>query len=210
MKSLNVVTRPKRVAKSRAIHAIRRYYAPRFVNPWKRLPGHLQTHIKELATEAFCRDHMQQAVLPQLQAAVVLRCVKRIEAARRQVDELTKEVDAVAAEAALVDSAAGKVNAIQDRYRETALPALEARETCCSVLNQWCEALGDAGSSSRSSTVEQQAGMHCRVVHWWELTTYEFGLIEWVDAAFFALSESFRAYMVRYELVSAEVLAAMQ
>ena len=209
MKSLNVVTRPKRVAKSRAIRAIRRYYAPRFANPWKRLPGHLQTHIKELATEAFCRDHMQQAVLPQLQAAVVLRCVKRIEAARRQVDELTKEVDAVAAEAALVDNAAGKVNAIQDRYRETALPALEAQKTCCSVLNQWCETLGDAGGSSRSSIVEQQARVR-RVVHGWELTMYGLGLTEWVDAAFNALSESFRAYMVRFEPVSAEILAAMQ
>jgi hypothetical protein len=172
MKSLSVVTRPKRVAKSRAIHAICRYYAPRFVNPWKRLPGHLQTHIKELATQAFCRDHMQQAVLPQLQAAVVERCVKLIEATRRQVDELTKEVDAVAAEAAVVSDnpagALGKVHAIQDRYREAALPALEAQKTCCSVLNQWCETLGDAGGSSRSSIVEQQARVR-RVVHGWEL-----------------------------------------
>jgi hypothetical protein len=58
---MNVVARSKRVAKSRAIRAICRYYAPRFVNPWKRLPGHLHTHIKELATEAFCRDHMTSA-----------------------------------------------------------------------------------------------------------------------------------------------------
>jgi hypothetical protein len=57
--------------------------------------------------------------------------------------------------------------------------------------------------------VEQRAGVHW-VVHWWELTTYEYGLIEWVGAAFFALSESFRACMVRYELVSADILAAMQ
>ena len=212
MQSLNVVTRPKRVAKSRAIRAIRRYYAPRFANPWKRLPGHLQTHIKELATEAFCRDHMQQAVLPQLQAAVVERCVKQIEVARRQVDELIKEVVATAAEAAVVNdpsAALWKVHAIQIRYREAALSALEAQETCCSVLNQWFEALGDAGSSRSESTVEEQAGVH-RVVHWWELTTYGFGLMEWVNAAFIALRESFCAYMVRCELVSAEILAAMQ
>jgi hypothetical protein len=39
---------------------------------------------------------------------------------------------------------------------------------------------------------------------------YGLGLTEWVDAAFHALSESFRAYMVRFELVSAEILATMQ
>ena len=207
MKPLNVLTRPKRIAKSRAIRAIRRHYAPRFVNPWKRMPGHLQTHIKELATEAFCRDHMQQAVLPQLQAAVLERSMKQIEAARRQVDELTKEVDAAAAEAAVDDPAGalGKLNAVQERCREAALLGLEAQETCCSVLGHW---LCDANSSS-SSTVEQHAGVR-RVIHWWELTTYGFGLTEWVHAASFAWCESMRAYMLRFELVSAEILAAMQ
>ena len=202
MKSLNVVTRPKRVAKSRAISAIRRYYAPRFVNPWKRLPLHLQTHIKELAAEAFCRDHMQQDVLPQLQRAVVTRCLKQIEAARSQVDELTKEIEEVDS---TLGGAAGVINdpvgvlgtvyAYHEKYCNVVEGYNYAQETCCDVFHQWTEAL--------IPKVEQQR---------WPYSVYGM-LTIWFDrfeAARNAFLERTPAYNVRHALIVDKVQAAVQ
>ena len=198
MKSLNVVTRPKRVAKSRAISAIRRYYAPRFVNPWKRLPLHLQIHIKELATEAFCRDHMQQTVLPQLQAAVVARCVNQIEAAGPQVDELTKEIEEMDSNlggaAGVINDPVGvlgRVYAYLEKYCNVVEGYNYAQETCCDVFHQWTEAL--------ILKVEQQR---------WPYSVYGM-LTIWFDR-FEAARNAFLESNVRHALIVDRVQAAVQ
>jgi phage gp36-like protein len=198
MTSLSVVTRPKRVAKSRAIHAIRRYYAPRFVNPWKRLPRHLQTHVKELAAEAFCHDHMQQDVLPQLQRAVVTRCLKQIEAARSQVDELTKEIEEVdsnlgGAVGVINDPVGvlGRVHACFEKYSNVLEGYNYAQETCCDVFREWTEAL--------ILKVEQQR---------WPYSVY--GMLTIWFNRFEAARNAFLESNVRLALIVDKVQAAVQ
>lgn len=66
---MNNYTSLPRSAKVRAHARLRVHCPPCYTNHWDRLPSHLQTHIKELAAEAFSRQQMRKVHVQLLERA---------------------------------------------------------------------------------------------------------------------------------------------
>jgi hypothetical protein len=92
-----------RASKVRALAKLRVHCPPLFINLWDRLPGNLQTRIKEMAVEDFCREQTRKVHVQLL-----------LDAHERKLSSVDKAYAAQASACERVDGVQAAVQAQQE------------------------------------------------------------------------------------------------